>query len=896
MPEKKLYLIDSHALIYRAYYALLKNPLTNSAGQPTGAFYGFAGYVLRLLETYDCPYVAAVMDSPTPTFRHQVYAQYKANREEMPDELRSQIPIIRRFIDACNIPTIIQDGLEADDLIANVTLKAVSAGFEVFLVTRDKDLMQLIGPKVTMLAPEGSGILESYDERKVIEKMGVEPLKIADYLALIGDSSDNIPGVPGIGPKSACKILEQAGSVERLLEKPSLLDNPRLRQKIEENLELLSLSKRLAALRTDDPLTFSLGDLARKPFDLAACSSIIHEMECRSLLKSVLFTRQPHIAAAAASAEIVTTAEQCAKLASTIRQRGSCALISLLSGSSPPRMRQIGCAVALDESDIHYVPLEHASGSNCPSSLFSEHLRSVLESSGILKFGHNLKSEIHAARIRGIALQGLAFDCMIAAYVLDPGRRDYGCATLADQLIMQRHDSVEDMIGNGRNRRVCEEIPVEEAARTMGALARSLLIIERKLRPVLVEKKVQPLYDTIEMPLVPVLARMEMQGVGIDLPYLRELSGEYGMRLSAIEAELFEMAGERFNINSPRQIGELLFDRLGLPAPKRTKTGAHATGVEVLEKLAENYPIARRILDYRELQKLLSTYIDALPAEIVPETGRVHTCFNQTIAATGRLSSTEPNLQNIPVRTEDGKRIRNAFVAREGSVLVSADYSQIELRLLAHLSGDPFLKKAFAEDKDIHTQTASAIYGIFPEMVTPEMRRAAKTINFGLMYGMGPLNLSRQIGVTFTEARSFIEAYFRQFPTVKRYMEASVESARRLGYAETMLGRRRYLPDINASNRIVREAAERTAVNTPVQGTAADIIKMAMIDIDREMPSVFPDARMLLQVHDELVFEIPERNADRLRDWVVDAMSGAYELSVPLKVDAGIGRNWNEAH
>lgn len=894
MAEKKLYLVDGYALIYRAYYALIKNPLTNARGEPTGALFGFASYLLRLLETYDCPYVAVVMDSPKPTFRHEMYDQYKANRAEMPDDLKVQIPVIRQFIETCNVATVIQEGLEADDLIARLTHDAVDDGFEVFLVTRDKDLMQLIGPHVTMLAPEGSGTLSPLGVDEVFDKMGVRPDQIVDYLSLIGDASDNIPGVPGVGPKTAKKILGATSDIETLLKDVSVLANPRLIDKIEGNRELLLLSKRLVTLRTDKPVSCSLEDLARKPVNGPACTRLLRDMECRSLLRSPLLaqtTKTPETAVT-----IVNSAGELPGIAAAVKEHGRCALLSLSSETPSVHSFQVGLAIALDETRVWYIPTGHLAWDTIPPETVYTQLKEVLESPDIYKTGHNLKQEIHFASRHGVSLRGLTFDTMIAAYLLDPGKRDYDCAGLVDQWLMRGIDSTASLFGSGRQRRNGEEIPVEEAGRVVSGLAAAVISLEKKLRAPLHERNSMELYETIEMPLVPVLAGMERQGIRIDIPYLGELSEEYAERAVAISRKLYDMAGEEFNINSPKQIGEVLFDRLGLPAPKKTKTGAHSTSVVVLEKLADEYPIARKILDYRELQKLLSTYIDALPAQAVPPLNRVHTSFNQTVTATGRLSSTDPNLQNIPVRSEDGKRIRNAFIPAEDMVLVSADYSQIELRILAHLSDDPFLKQAFEEDRDIHTQTASAIYQIFPEMVTPEMRRAAKTINFGLMYGMGPINLARQLGIPFTEARSFIDAYFQQFPTIKRYMESTIESARKLGYTETLLGRRRYLPEIAASNRVIREAAERTAINTPVQGTAADIIKIAMIAIDRTLTDQFPAARMLLQVHDELVFEIDEEHAVTFCEWVKESMSGAYGLSVPLKVDAGIGKNWNEAH
>jgi len=901
MEKKELYLIDGYALIYRAYFALMKNPLTNSAGQPTGAFYGFAGYLLRLLETYKCPYLAVVMDSPRPTFRHLMYDKYKANREAMPEELKSQIPIIRRFIDACNIPTIIQEGLEADDLMASLTLSSVDSGFDVFLVTRDKDLMQLVGPHVTMLAPESGGALLPMDAAHVKNKMGVEPQRIGDYLALIGDSSDNIPGIPGVGPKTAIKILEQIDSVDALLADASPIANPKLREKIEENRDLLLLSRQLVTLKTDVPIVFTLDELARKEANCDECEKLLREMECASLLKSPLLARR---AGAENIADIVVVDDD-EKLDLLTRRlfAGSgaervCSILSLCDPAASIRSRRTGIAIATDEKSGFYIPLCHESGKNLAPDKAAEFLGRLFcaTNDNIRLVGHDLKQELHCAFEHGASRPGQVFDCMVADYLLDPGRRDHTLPTLVSMWLGNRCEPVESLFGSGKERCGALAVPVQKAASVVGSLACTMITLERKLRSMLHERRVLELFDSIEMPLVWVLAGLERQGVKIDCEFLEKLSVEYRERLDRIAAECYALAPEEFNINSPKQIGEILFDKLGLPAPKKTKTGAHATGIEVLEKLAEKYPIARRILDYRELQKLLSTYIDALPAQTDQASGRVHTCFNQTVTATGRLSSTDPNLQNIPVRTDDGKRIRNAFIADKGNVLVSADYSQIELRILAHLSGDPLLIHAFLEDRDIHTQTASAVYGIFPEMVTPEMRRAAKTINFGLIYGMGPIKLARQIDVSFTEARRFMEVYFRQFPTIKSYMDSSVESARRLGYAQTLLGRRRYLPDINADNRVIREAAERTAVNTPVQGSAADIIKIAMIDIDRSMPQLFPHAKMVLQVHDELVFELPAADAEKFCAWVVERMSRAYTLSVPMRVDAKIGRNWNEAH
>lgn len=892
--NKKLYLVDGYALIYRAYFALAKKPLTNSQGIPSGALYGFANYLLRLIESYQCPYLAVVLDSGKPTFRHEMYGKYKANREAMPDDLQVQIPIIKEFIAACNIPIIIQDGLEADDLIATLTHNAVAEGFEVFLVTRDKDLMQLVGDHVSMLAPEGTGILQSFTAKDVEEKLGVSPVRVLDYLSLIGDASDNIPGVPGVGPKTALKILALTEGVDTLLADTSVLKNEKLIQKIEENRELLLLSKALVTLKKDAVLAFTPLELARQDIDKKACTVLLRQMECSSLLKSSLFAHA--VVQVQNNIVLISTVEQLEDLAAAIRQKGSFTLNSVTTGMFPADLQQIGLSIAISESACYYIPLDHADANNLNATTVYGILRELLTASEITKNGHDLKTEWLLAQQQGVDLQGLSFDCMVAAYLIDPGKRDYTIESLADQWLEIGMPSTESLLGKGKTQRAMTAVAASEAALFWEPRITAVVKLQEILQQRMAERSTIQLFEEIEMPLVTVLAHLEWQGIRVDVPLLKSLSSTYSERLALVTREVYALAGEEFNLNSPKQIGEVLFDRLGLPAAKKTKSGTHATGVEILEKLASAYPIAQKILDSREIQKLLSTYIDALPEQVVALSQRVHTTFNQTVAATGRLSSTHPNLQNIPIRTDDGKRIREAFIAAPGSVLIAADYSQIELRILAHLSKDPLLTQAFLDDQDIHTQTASVIYGVFPEMITGEMRRAAKTINFGLMYGMGPINLSRQLNVSFHEARQFIDTYFAQFPTIKKYMDTTIAAARELGYTETLLARRRYLPEINAANRNVREGAERTAINTPVQGTAADIIKIAMITIEREISTQFPEAKMILQVHDELLFEVSEEQAEACSAWVVAMMSGAYTLSVPLKVDAGVGKNWCVAH
>ncbi|MDR0305952.1 MAG: DNA polymerase I [Chitinispirillales bacterium] len=888
MNEKKLYLIDGHALAYRAYYALAKNQLVNSKGIPTSAVYGFANYLLRLIDVYNCPYMAVVMDSSQPTFRHEAYPQYKANRKQMPEDLKTQIPYINELISAFNIPVVMRDGLEADDLIAVLTHKATASGFDVFLVTKDKDLMQLVSPNVTMLAPEGTGVFQTFGPDEVYAKMGIKPEQIVDYLALIGDSSDNIPGVPNIGPKSAVKILEKA-DVDQILADPAVLESPKLISKIEEYKEQLRISKMLATLKTDVDVDFEMDHLLRRNVDSARSLALLKELEFVSLMKNPIFGGGTNFEP---SVQIVDSTDKISDIVCKIKEKGEVSIDLQIAGSLPRTSELVGITLALDSSSAFYIPLGHKTGGNLDKKSVLDLLTEIIESTKTGKIGDNFKVDFQVLRRQGLELRGIVFDTMLAAYLVDPGKRQYELFELVRDLFGFEIKTLERVVGK---KDTVADLLVDEIAPFAAQSACGVFLVKEKLEPVLAERNSMSLFTDIELALEYVLADLEWQGMLVDTKMFAAMSKEYTLELEQIAGEIYKAAGEQFNLNSPKQMADVLFVKLGLPRGKKTKGGAQSTNAEILEKLANDYPIVQKILDYREKQKLLSTYIDALPAQILPETGRVHTSFNQAVAATGRLSSTNPNLQNIPVRTESGRKIREAFAAPAGSVLVSADYSQIELRILAHLSDDNVLVQAFIDDKDIHTQTASVIYGIFPEMVTADMRRAAKTINFGLMYGMGPIKLARDLKISFTDAKRFIDSYFTQFPSIRKYMDTSIQKARDLGYSETLLGRRRYLPEINAGNHVVREAAERTAINTPVQGTAADIIKIAMVRVHPKL-NEWPGAKMLLQVHDELVFEVPQENADKFAGWVKEEMSAAYELKVPLKVDAGIGKHWGEAH
>jgi DNA polymerase-1 len=896
MPDKKLFLIDGHAIAYRAYYAFIKTPLTNSAGQATGAVYGFANYLLRLIAEFKCPYIAVVFDSDVPTFRHAMYKEYKANREEMPEDLKSQMPLIRKLVELFNITMLRQGGLEADDIIAHMTRRAVQDGFEVFLVTRDKDLMQLIDEtKVRMLSFESSGAIEAIGPAQVKEKMGVSPEQIRDLLALMGDASDNIPGVPGVGPKTARKILEKAGTIDNLLANPAIVENPKLQAKIEENRDALVLSRDLATLHFDVDYEVPFDECELKPVKKEECVEFFKEMEFTSLLKNPMFSLEKSLEF---TVTVPATIQDLAAFVKRIEAAGMLSVDTETTSLNPRQANLVGISLAIDASEAMYVPVGHKPDNgkgNLELSDVLSCLKPVLESARIKKIGQNLKYDYQVLRNYDITLAGLSFDAMIAAYVIDPGKRNFSLDAMAAERLNASTTPIESIIGKGKKQICFDEVPISVASKYSGEDVVIPLLLMDLFGPILDEHKQTSLFRDIEMPLVSVLGDMEWEGITIDTALLSRLSEEYTKKLGAISADIYKIAGGEFNLNSPKQISEILFVKLSLPKSKKTKTGL-STDVDALEKLEGSHPIIPKLLEYREVQKLLSTYIDALGPQVLPESGRLHTSFNQTVTATGRLSSTGPNLQNIPVRTGAGKTIREAFVAPPGHLFVSADYSQIELRILAHVSKDPFLVQSFHDDKDIHTQTASAIYGVFPEMVTSEMRRAAKTINFGLMYGMGPINLSRQLGISFKEAQAFIDAYFNQFPTIKSYMTASIERARASGYSETLLGRRRYLPEINSQNRQVREAAERTAINTPIQGTAADIIKIAMVRIAAAKLESGIRFTMLLQVHDELVFEVHQNDAERLKEWACAMMSAAYKLDVPVKVDAGIGKNWSDAH
>jgi len=898
---KEMLIIDGHALIFRAHYAMFKNPLVNMKGLTTSAIFGFTGYVLRLMNKYPDALTVMTLDSKGPSFRKDMFEEYKANRKTMPDELRLQMPYVDQFLDAMGIPVFKKVGLEADDIIADLARYGDSNGYQVKIVSKDKDLMQLVTENVHQLTPETGGKFEEYDPAKVETKMGVAPDRVADLLAMMGDTADNVPGIPGVGPKTALKILQSAGSVAALIENPDRAGTPKLATKVRENIELLKISHDLVVLTNPTDVLIDEESLIQTAPDMEKIRPLFDELEINSYLKNVVFTNGNVVADEVKTptvrfpVETITEEIDLVELIKQIEKIGFCSVDTETTSLIKVEAELVGISLAIDTSKGYYIPVGHSEGGNFPIERALELIKPVLESALIGKIGQNLKYDYQIFKNYGITLNTIIFDSMVAAYTVDPSARSYGMDDLALRLLDYETVHIDALIGKGKKQISFADVPIATASEYAGEDAIVPLLLKEKLEPELVSQRMDGLFTTVEMPLVTVLAEMEYAGVALDVEHLKNLSLEYTKIVDLAKEEVFSLAGEEFNLNSPKQLGTILFEKLELPAGKKTKTG-YSTNVDVLTKLAGEYEIVRKIMVYREKQKLLSTYIDSLPKKISLKTNRLHASFNQTVVATGRLSSSEPNLQNIPVRSEDGRKIREAFIAQDGYSIIAADYSQIELRLLAHFSEDDHMIEAFKNGDDIHRQTASKVYGIPSAGVTDEMRRAAKTINFGLMYGMGPFKLAGELGVSMGEAKQFITSYFEQFPTIKEFMESSKESAHQNGYTETLMGRKRYLPELQATNRMIRENAERIAVNTPVQGTAADIVKVAMNAMAQKINDEKLPLIMLIQVHDELLFEVKDDFAEEMVEVVKSVMEQAYPLRVPLKVDVQIAKNWSDAH
>jgi len=887
----RLLLIDGSALIFRSHFAFIRNPLRTAKGEETSAVFGTASALLRILEERKPDYAAFVLDTPKPTFRHERYEKYKANRPAIPDELAGQYPRILEAVEALSLPVLAVEGYEADDVIATLAERAAAEGIETEIFSGDKDFLQLVRPGIRLVIPgkEGKDTVAA-DDAAVIERAGVPASRIVDLMALAGDASDNVPGVPGIGPKIAAKLINEHGSLDALYAAVDSIPG-KLGEKLRAHREDALLSRELVAIRKDVPLSVRIEDLARLPIATEKAAPLFRELEFHSLLASLGGKPEETETSyrLAAAGDLLAIAEE-------IRRKGRFAFDTETTSIDPMRAELVGIALAARPGRAWYVPLRHAGDGNVPLEAARDALRPLFAEGKIPKIAQNAKYDMLVLRRAGFPVRGLSFDPMIASYLLDPEKRQHGLDHLALVHLNHKMIPIERVIGQGKTERTMDRVRAEEAREYACEDADWTLRLADILEPRLRESQADKLFREVEIPLVDVLARMEERGVAIDVPFLERMSAELAGEIAKIVESIHEAAGVPFNVNSPKQLSEVLFKRLGLRPVRKTKTGL-STDTSVLQELALRHRLPALILDYRLLEKLRSTYVDALPKLVHPSTGRIHTSFNQTVAATGRLSSSDPNLQNIPIRTEAGRKIRKAFVAgAEDRRIISVDYSQIELRLLAHLSGDERLIADFRAGKDIHRRTAATLFGVGEEDVTDEMRARAKTVNFGIIYGMGAYGLAGRLAIPQAEAEEFIAGYFAAYPGVKTFLEVTVARGRERGYVETMLGRRRYLPELSSDNGRIRATAERTAVNTPVQGSAADLIKLAMIAVDEELARIGPEVHMILQVHDELVFEAPADRAEEVGRRAKKIMESRMELRVPLVAEAGAGRNWLQAH
>ncbi len=924
MSRRKLLLVDGSSYLYRAFHAL--PPLTNSNGEPTGAVLGVLNMLGKLVKEEAPDRVAVVFDAPGRTFRDDLFEQYKAHRAPMPDDLRSQIQPLLEAVEALGLPLLRISGVEADDVVGTLATQAAAAGYDVLISTGDKDMCQLVGPSVGLVNTMSNTRL---DREGVKAKFDVLPEQIVDYLALVGDSSDNIPGVTGVGPKTAAKWLNQYQTLDALIENAAAITG-KVGENLRSELPALELSRKLATIDLNVPLTVTVDELVPGQPDLAKLRELYTRLELRLLLRAldppsgnaVLIGPNAATAAVAAAATPADDATHVGVVASeTTRRRdyqkvlsqealdlwlsklAGAPLISFDTETDSLDYMQaqiVGVSFAVTPGEAAYVPLSH-DYPGAPVQLTLDNvlaaLKPLLEDAGRPKLGHHLKFDSHILANYGIALTGQRYDSMLESYVLNSVTTRHDMDSTVEKYLGLKTIHFEDVCGKGAKQITFNQVDVDRATEYAAEDADVTLQLHHALWPQLAAlPRLKELYESIEQPLVMVLYRMERSGVLVDRELLKIQSSELAKRMLELQAQAHAEAGGVFNVDSPKQLQEILFGKLGIPVIRKTPTGQPSTAEDVLEELATSYPLPKLILEYRGIAKLKSTYTDSLPGEIDASTGRIHTSYHQAVAATGRLSSSDPNLQNIPIRTPEGRRIRQAFIAPPGHLLVAADYSQIELRIMAHLSGDTSLLHAFAEDRDVHQATAAEVFGAPLEAVTADQRRSAKAINFGLIYGMSAFGLARQLGIGRSEAQKYVDLYFERYPGVKRYMDETKQKAREVGFVETLFGRRLYLPDILSRNQALRQYAERSAINAPMQGTAADIIKRAMIAVDAWLSTAKMSARLIMQVHDELILEVEESQVDGVVGLLRQHMAGAAELAVPLKVDVGVGRNWDEAH
>lgn len=921
----KLFLLDAYALIYRSYYAFIKSPRINSKGQNTSAIFGFVNTLEELLRKEDPSHVAVVFDPPGGTFRHEAYEAYKAHRQETPEDIKNSVPIIKNIIEAYNIKMLEVAGFEADDVIGTIAKMAEKESIDVFMMTPDKDYAQLASEHIFIYKPKfaGSGF-DILDANAVIDKYDLSsPIQMIDFLGLVGDASDNIPGCPGVGPKTAHQLLKDFGSIENILENTFQLKGA-LKSRIEENKEQIIFSKFLATIKTDVPIDFNENDFLRKDIDAEKLEAIFEELEFRTLINRVIkkesknsFNKQPIQATLFSDYPtndteeikysnlqelkdvdhkyyLIDNEEKINELISKICVQEFCSFDTETTGLDPLKSELVGMSFSFAEHEAYYVPI---SSEYTIAKKTVEKFKCFFENENILKIGQNIKYDILVLKKYDVHVKGKLFDTMIAHYLLNPELR-HNMDYLAETYLGYQTIHIEELIGpKGKNQLNMRHINPEKicnyACEDADITLQLYTILEKKIE----EQELNRLLYDIELPLIYVLADMEYTGVKLDKSALAEYSKKLTNELISIESEIYKEAKIEFNINSAKQVGEVLFDKLQIvEKPKKTKTGQYVTSEETLQNLKNAHPIVGKILDYRGLKKLLSTYVDALPQLVDPKDGKLHTSYNQTVTSTGRLSSSNPNLQNIPIREDQGKEIRKAFIANDGCKFLSSDYSQVELRIMAHLSNDSNMIDAFNSGEDIHAATASKIFKVPIELVTSDMRRKAKTANFGIIYGISVFGLAERLNIPRSEAKQLIDGYFETYPQVKEYMDKSIEMAREKGYVETLFGRKRYLPDINSRNATVRGYAERNAINAPIQGSAADIIKVAMNNIFDHLNKAGLQSKMILQVHDELNFNVNENEIEKVKEIVSEEMENAYKLIVCLKADCGIGNNWLEAH
>ena len=886
--KKRIFLIDGSSQMYRAYHAI--RDLTGPDGRPTNAVYGFVTMLRKLIADHKPDFLAAAFDLAGPTFRSELADDYKANRAPMPSDLVEQVPLVHEVCEALGVPVLTSEKYEADDVIGTLALQAVAQGLEVVIVTSDKDFFQLVNSSIQVFDPRKTGTW--FDTEAVTEKMGVKPSQVVDVLSLMGDAVDNVKGVPGIGKKGAQDLICTYGSLDNLLSHAAEVPQKRYRTALLESGEAARHSKLLVQIRTTVPVAFETDTLRYQGPDSNQCFELFSRFGFRTLVAE----HAPTVSAIAKNYAIVHSSTELDLLISDVYSSGQCGISVITEPQHPKRSKLVGITLSNESGQARYVPVGHramADVTDLDTKTAITKLATMLADKSVRKVGHNLKTDCLVLEHHGLQLSGLEVDTMLISYVLDATRSTHELEDLSLDQLRHRSISKEELLGRGTKALSFADLPPEAVLNYAGERSDAPLQLAEQMGPQLKHNGLDTVYANLERPLIPVLVAIEQAGVGVNTEILQTMSAEVGRKLDDLQHTIQELAGFEFNINSPKQLSDVLFNRLKLPTLKRTgKTKAASTSVQVLEELAVLHELPRKVLEWRSLQKLKGTYIDALPLLVNPDTSRIHASFNQAVTATGRLSSSNPNLQNIPIRSELGREIRRAFVADPGMVLISADYSQIELRVLAHLSNDETLIDAFRRGEDIHQQTANRVFGSSSGLDAHELRRRAKIVNYALLYGKTAFTLARDIGVSPNSAQEFIDAYFEGFPAVRKYITTIVDQARETKVATTMFGRRRLMPELVSSNGQVRAAAERAAINMPIQGTAADILKRAMIDIYEELPS---GVKMILTVHDELVFEAPEAKSQSVARFVRERMESAASLDVPLTVDLGIGFNWTDA-